>query len=74
MATKRKKDSDWLSWVLIVILFAVGLFPVALILLLVKLFASDGRGKQTLPPPLQTSVQGKAPQTAAAKRKKQQRR
>lgn len=70
MATKRKKDSDWLSWVLIVILFAVGLFPIALVLLLIKLFASDGKGKkQAAPPPLQTGAPGKEPQAAPAQSK-----
>ena len=67
MSVKRKKDSDWLSWTLIVILFAVGLFPVALILLLVKLFASDGKPRQQgSPPPLETSGPGRERQTAAA--------
>ena len=45
---KRKEDSDWFSWALIVFLFLVELWPIALILLLAKLFGKD-RNKE-LPP------------------------
>ena len=34
----KKKDGDWISWGLIFFLFLIGLSPVALVLLLVKLF------------------------------------
>ena len=54
MAAQQKKDNDWLSWALIVFLFAVGLSPLALLLLFFKLFASDGKKKQAAPPPLRT--------------------
>ena len=54
MAAQQKKDNDWLSWALIVFLFAVGLSPLALMLLFFKLFASDGKKKQAAPPPLRT--------------------
>lgn len=47
MADETKKDSGWISWALIVFLFAVGLAPIALILLLWKLFKNDK--KKTLP-------------------------
>lgn len=63
MAGNEKKDGDWGSWALIVFLFAIGIWPVALILLFTKLFGSDEKKKQTAPP-LQT-----APQTAAASRR-----
>lgn len=48
-ANQQKKNGDgfwenW-SWVLIVCLFAVGLTPVALVLLFVKLFGGDGAEK-----------------------------
>ena len=36
MAAKRKSDSDWVSWVVIAVLFLVGLSPIALVVLLVK--------------------------------------
>lgn len=45
MAAKNK-DGDWLSWGLIVFLFIIGLSPLALLLLLVKLFGGDD-GKKT---------------------------
>lgn len=45
---KKKEDSDWFSWALIVFLFLVELWPIALILLLAKLFGKD-RNKE-LPP------------------------
>ena len=34
MAAKRKSDSDWVSWVVIAVLFMVGLSPIALVGLL----------------------------------------
>jgi len=39
--SKKNKDSDWFIWALIIFLFVVGLSPIALILLLVKLFGGD---------------------------------
>lgn len=41
----KKTDGDWLSWGLIVFLFIIGLSPLALLLLLVKLFGGDGKKK-----------------------------
>lgn len=55
MAAKRKSDSDWVSWVVIAVLFMVGLSPIALVVLLVKLFGRDGK-KCTQAPPLQTDL------------------
>ena len=40
----KKKNSDWFSWALVVFLFAIGVWPIALVLLLVKL--SDGGKKK----------------------------
>ena len=57
MAAQQKKDNDWFAWVLIVFLFAVGLAPLALLLLFFKLFGGDGKKKQASPPPLQTRSQ-----------------
>lgn len=41
----NKKDNEWLSWGLIIFLFMIGLSPIALILLFVKLFGSDEKKK-----------------------------
>ena len=57
MAAQQKKDNDWFAWVLIVFLFAVGLAPLALLLLFFKLFGGDGKKNQASPPPLQTRSQ-----------------
>ena len=46
---KKKGDDDWFSWAVIVFLFAVNLWPIALVLLLVKLFGRDGKTKAALP-------------------------
>lgn len=45
---RKKKDNDWGSWALIVFLFAIQLWPVALFLLFAKLFGSDAKQKQEL--------------------------
>lgn len=37
----KNKDNDWYVWALIVFLFAIGLSPIALILLFIKLFGKD---------------------------------
>jgi len=59
---RKKSDGDWKSWALIVFLFAVQLWPVALLLLFFKLFGDDGK-KQSPTPPLQTAS---APRPTAA--------
>ena len=46
MAKKPKKDNDWVAWALIVLLFALGLSPLALLLLFLKLFKSDDKKKE----------------------------
>ena len=43
---KKKKDNDWVSWALIVFLFMIGLSPIALILLFIKLFGNDEKKKK----------------------------
>ncbi len=71
MAAKQKKNDDWGSWALIVFLFAIQLWPVALILLFFKLFGSDEKKKQAAPPPLQTNAadreSGQQPHQSKAK-------
>ncbi|MDY5612438.1 5-bromo-4-chloroindolyl phosphate hydrolysis family protein [Dysosmobacter sp.] len=46
MAKKPQKDNDWVAWALIVFLFAVGLSPLALLLLFLKLFKGDDKKKE----------------------------
>ncbi|WP_312941335.1 5-bromo-4-chloroindolyl phosphate hydrolysis family protein [Oscillibacter sp.] len=46
---KRNQDSDWGHWALIVFLFAIGIWPVALYLLFSKLFGKGGDKKKTAP-------------------------
>ena len=52
MAKRKKKQEGVGIWVAIVVLFALGAWPIALILLLVKLFGSDNKRRQTSAPPL----------------------
>ena len=49
MARKQKQEGVGI-WVAIVVLFAVGLWPIALVLLFVKLFGSDGKAAAAAPP------------------------
>lgn len=58
MAGKKQKQEGVGAWVAIVILFAVGLWPIALVMLLVKLFGNDGQKRRQAPPPLQTAAPG----------------
>ena len=68
---QKKKDNDWGSWVLIVALFALGVWPVALFLLFMKLFASDEKKQQTAPPPLREQ-ESRRKETAAQTNKAKQ--
>ena len=52
MAKSKKKQEGVGMWVAIVVLFVLGAWPIALILLLVKLFGDDGKKKRTAAPPL----------------------
>ena len=52
MASPQKKGSQGISWALIIILFAFGIWPIALILLFLKLFGKDGQKNQAEAPPL----------------------
>lgn len=68
---KKNKDNDWLSWALMVFLFAIGAWPIALILLFVKLSDSGEKKKQQNQfPPLHTeAAPGRtAPASGAAAR------
>ena len=50
MAGRRKQENGLGDWLLIVFLFAVGLWPLALFLIFKKLFGKDAREDQTAPP------------------------
>lgn len=67
---RKKQDNDFGSWALIVILFALGIWPVALFLLLAKLFGSDEKQKREAPPPLQAEQAPKERTAQAGKAKK----
>lgn len=69
MAAKQNKNDDWFSWALIVFFFAISAWPVALVLLFVKLFGSDERKKQAAPPPLQTTETPRQVKTASKQAK-----
>ncbi len=60
------QGGDWLSWALIVILFASGIWFLALPLLFVKLFAPDKKKGSSAPPLRQTSQTGGARQSSGA--------
>lgn len=42
---EKEKENGWVSWGLIIFLFAIGLAPIALVLLFLKLFGSDEEKK-----------------------------
>ena len=50
--TKAGKQTGWGIWAAIVVLFAIGAWPIALILLLVKLFGKDSQEVKRTAPPL----------------------
>ena len=64
MADKRKnnRDDSWLSWALIIFLFVVGAWPVALLFLFIKLFGDDEKESRTTVPPLQKPAQSQGRQ------------
>ena len=59
MADQRKTNSDdsWFPWALIIFLFVVKAWPIALVMLLIKLFADDEKKERTAAPPPQKPVQ-----------------
>lgn len=50
MAARRKPDNNLWDWFVIIFLFAVGLWPIALFLIFKKLFGKDAREQQSTPP------------------------
>ncbi len=59
MADQRKRNNDdsWFPWALMIFLFVIKAWPIALILLFVKLFADDEKKERTAAPPLQKPAQ-----------------
>ena len=43
---KKPDNSGWYSWPIIIVLFALGLWPVALILMFINIFGDEKRKKQ----------------------------
>ena len=66
----KKQDNEWLSWGLIIFLFIIGLSPVALILLFVKLFGNDTKKAQASGSRRPTGEKGRQSNKAAAAVKK----
>lgn len=67
----KKKDNDWVIWALIVFLFSVGLSPLAMLLLVIKLFGGDDKKEKKAPasqPGRAKSTVGKAMKSPVAKR------
>ena len=57
MAQKKKQSEGVGAWIAIVVLFVIGAWPIALIILFIKLFGSDSRRKQQTVPPLEPEAQ-----------------
>lgn len=66
MASQKKK-TDW-GWPLIIVLFVIGAWPIALVLLFMKLFKKDGQKQRVQAPPLSGSIPEKK-ETAPKARK-----
>lgn len=64
---QKKNGSDFAGWALIVFLFAVGVWPVALFLLFAKLFGGDAKKQQAAPPLQEQEVPQKTHQPSKAK-------
>ena len=54
MASQKKK-TDW-GWPLIIVLFVIGAWPIALVLLFMKLFKNDGQKQRVQAPPLSGNI------------------
>nr|WP_326172379.1 5-bromo-4-chloroindolyl phosphate hydrolysis family protein [uncultured Oscillibacter sp.] len=59
MAEQRRNNHDdsWFPWALIIFLFVIKVWPIALIMLFIKLFGEDEKKERTAPPPLRKPVQ-----------------
>ena len=62
MAQPQKKSEEPISWALIIFLFGIGIWPIGLVLLFVKLFGPDDQ-KKTAPPLRETE----APRTTSSR-------
>lgn len=56
---EQKKGNDTIPWLLIIILFFLGLWPISLVILLVKLFGRDEKKTRQAPPLSAETSQGK---------------
>lgn len=65
---QKKQDNDWTSWVILILLFSIGLWPIALVFLFVKLFGSDEKKNRTEAPPLQTQPTSAQPARSSGKK------
>lgn len=66
MSTQKKKtDNGWVGWIITVILFATGLWPLALISLFINLKNSSGTAKKRHPYDIQQEQAQAQPKTAA---------
>ena len=63
MDARRKQDNGLGDWLVIVFLFAMGLWPIALFLIFKKLFGKDAREEQSTPPLYQEYQQVKSKTT-----------
>ena len=66
MAQKKKQSEGVGAWIAIVVLFVIGAWPIALIILFIKLFGSDSRRKQQTAPPLEPEAQQTGSSAAAS--------
>ncbi len=66
----QKKNNEAFPWALIVILFVLGLWPIALVILFIKLFGSDNKKSQQKAPPLAGESAQKKQQKAPPKKKR----
>ena len=58
MADQRNNNDDsWFPWALIIFLFVIKAWPIALVMLFIKLFAEDEKKDRAAPPPLRKPVQ-----------------
>ena len=46
----KKQQTDWGDWGIIAFLFLIGVWPVGLFLIFMKLFGNDGKKRDTAPP------------------------
>ena len=63
MAAPKKQTEEPISWALIILLFGLGIWPIGLVLLFIKLFAPDDKQKKTAAPPLRETETARTTRT-----------